>query len=137
MAKQQAASKPAVPTVADSEATLARLLAQHEQVATERLRAENETGKHAYGAHAQGDLAAVAELDKIADIIMRHDQTLREIRFIEPLEQGDHWRALSPANTYRQARPKRLYLAIVIPAASSLRRKWSQAEEDWGKEKWR
>jgi hypothetical protein len=79
MGKQQTAPKPQVDPITDAEATLARLLAQHEQVAAERLRVENETGKHAYGAHAQGDLAAVAELDKIADIIMRHDQKLREI----------------------------------------------------------
>jgi hypothetical protein len=80
MAKQQTVSKPAaVPTVSEAEATVARLQEQQERVVAERAKAEAETGKHAYSAHAQGDVAAVAELDKIADIIMRHDQKLREI----------------------------------------------------------
>jgi hypothetical protein len=73
-------SKPAaVPTVSEAEATVARLQEQQERVVAERAKAEAETGKYSYAAHAQGDVAAVAELDKIADLIMRHDQKLREI----------------------------------------------------------
>ena len=80
MAKQQSISKPAaVLTVAEAEQTVARLQETQRQVAAERAAAENETGRYAFDAHARGDMRAVAELDKIADIIMRHDQRLREI----------------------------------------------------------
>jgi hypothetical protein len=69
----------AIPTVADAEAVISRLQISREQVVAERAKAEAETGRHAFAAHAQGDQAAVAELDKVAEVIMRHDQKLREI----------------------------------------------------------
>jgi hypothetical protein len=97
MATKQTVKPPAVPTVSDAEATVARLQEQREKVAAERLQAEADTGKHAYGAWAQGNVAAVEALDKVADAIGRHDQKLREIdlalaeagRFLQEARQSE------------------------------------------------
>jgi hypothetical protein len=79
MAKQQTAPNPPTNSVADAEQTVARLQEQREKLVAERARAENETSKHAYAAHARGDMKAVEELDQIATTIMRLDAHIREV----------------------------------------------------------
>jgi hypothetical protein len=68
-------------TVADAEATVTRLQAQREQLLAERAKAEGETGRHAYAAHAQGDMKALEALDEIATSIARLDARIREVGF--------------------------------------------------------
>jgi ABC-type transporter Mla subunit MlaD len=98
--KQQTSSKPqppAIPTVADAEAVVARLQVQQEQLRAERQRVEGETGRHAFAAHARSDMKAVEALDQIATTIMRLDSRIREIdlalseagRFLQEARQAE------------------------------------------------
>jgi hypothetical protein len=71
-----------VSTVSEAEATVARLQEQQERVVAERAKAEAETGRHAFDAHARGNEKALEALDEIATTIMRHDARLREIGLV-------------------------------------------------------
>jgi hypothetical protein len=70
---------PAVPTVADAEATVTQLQEKREKLLAERLRLESEMGQHSFAAHARSDMKAVAALDEIATKMARIDGRVREV----------------------------------------------------------
>jgi hypothetical protein len=78
---KQTVSKPQPPLdpIAAAEQTITRLQQKREQIVAERAKAEGDTSKHSYAAHAIGDVRAVEELDQIAANISRLDARVREI----------------------------------------------------------
>jgi hypothetical protein len=105
MAKQQAVSKPTVPTLSDAEATLAQLQEKRGALAAEREQAMARTSHHAYDAHARGDLKAVEALDQIATDIARHDARIREVD-LALAEANKHLDSARQAEAQAAARQK-------------------------------
>jgi hypothetical protein len=93
--KQQ--TKLPVDPVAAAEQTITQLQEKREKFLAERLRLENDMGKHSFAAHARSDMRAVAALDEIATSIARIDGHVREIdlalaeagRFLQEARQAE------------------------------------------------
>jgi hypothetical protein len=100
--KPVAATKPKpqikpLATVESAEQTITQLQEKREKFLAERLRLENDMGKHSFAAHARSDMKAVAALDEIATSIARIDGHVREIdlalaeagRFLQEARQAE------------------------------------------------